>query len=71
MRRPESGLSAEAFQGLRISRQFIGQKFEGDEAAKFGILSLIHHPHAPASKLFDHSVVRDGLADHERWQFAG
>jgi hypothetical protein len=35
-----SRLPAETFQRLRVSRQFIGQKLEGDEAAKLGVLSF-------------------------------
>jgi hypothetical protein len=42
-----TGFAAEAFQSLRISRQFIGQEFEGDEAAKLGILSLVDHTIPP------------------------
>jgi hypothetical protein len=49
---------------LRVSRQFVGEKFEGDEAAKFGVLSFIDHTHAAATELLDDAVVRDGLVDH-------
>src|ERR1700689_5202689 len=49
---------------LRIFRQFIGQEFQGDKAAKLGVLSLVDHTHATASELFDNAVVRDSLADH-------
>ena len=57
-------LPAKAFQCLRVSRQFIGEEFEGDEAAKFGVLSFIDHTHAAATELLDDAVVRDGLVDH-------
>src|SRR5713101_2303494 len=62
--RGRTGLAAEAFQCLRVSRQFIGQEFEGDEAAKLGILSLVDHTHPAATGLLIDAVVRDGLADH-------
>ena len=57
-------LPAKAFQRLRVSRQFIGQEFEGDKAAKLRILSLIDHTHAATTKLIDDAVMRDGLVDH-------
>ena len=63
-RRSGTSLSAEPFKGLRVSRQFIGQEFEGDEAAEFSVLSLENHTHAASAELFDDDVVRDGLADH-------
>src|SRR6202044_418777 len=61
-RRPS--LPAKALQGLRVFREFIGQELEGDEAAKFGVLSLVDHAHPSATEFFDDAIVRDGLADH-------
>ena len=48
------------------SRDFIGKKFESDEAAQPSIFGLINHPHAAAAKFLDDAVVRDGLPDHWR-----
>jgi hypothetical protein len=69
--RGRTGLAAEAFQCLRVSRQFIGQEFEGDEAAKLGIVSLVDHTHPAATGLLIDAVVRDGLADHEQASYGG
>ena len=63
-RRRRTRLAAKPFQCLRVSRQFLGQEFEGHEAAKVGVLSFIDHAHAAATEFFDNAVVRDGLADH-------
>ena len=41
----------------------VREEFQGHEAAKFGVLSLIHHTHAAPAKLLDDAVVGDGLAD--------
>src|ERR1700736_4561905 len=58
-----TSLTTKSFERLRVSRQFIGQEFEGDEAAKLGVLGLVHDAHAAATQLFDDAVVGDGLAD--------
>src|ERR1700722_1354977 len=57
-------LPAKSLQGLRIKRQFIGKKFEGDKAAKLGVLSFIDHTHAATAELLDDAVVRNCLVDH-------
>ena len=56
-------LAAKALERLRVLRQAIGQKFEGNEAAEFGVLGFVDHTHAATANLFDDAVVRDGLAD--------
>ncbi len=56
----------ETAQCQRIARNFIGKKFENDEAVQPSIFGLIDHPHAAAAKFLDDAVVRDGLADHWR-----
>ena len=56
--------AAKAFQCLRILGHFVGQEFQGDEAAKLGVLGLVDHTHPAAAELLDDAVVRDGLADH-------
>src|SRR5262249_27856657 len=53
----------EAFKRLRGFAKVVGKKFQGNSAAKFGVLGLVNHTHSAATKLFDDAVVRDGLAD--------
>jgi hypothetical protein len=60
-------LASKPFQGLRIAREFIGQKFQGDKAAKLGVLSFIDNTHSAATELLDDAVVRNGLADLLSW----
>ena len=59
-----AGLALEAVDGLGIAGELRRKKFEGYEAAKFGVFSLVHHSHAAATELVDNAVVRDGPADH-------
>ena len=53
-----------AGEGLCISGNVIGQKFEGDKAVETHVLGLVDHTHAATAELLDDAVVRDGLADH-------
>ena len=46
-----TSLAAKAFQRLRVAGEFIGQKFEGDKAAKLDVLGLVNNSHAPAAQL--------------------
>jgi hypothetical protein len=57
-------LTLKAAQGLRISGDAIGQKFECDKAVQPGVLRLVHHAHAAAPEPFDNAVMRYSLADH-------
>src|SRR5271157_1110959 len=61
-----TGFSAEAFECLRVARQFIRQELQGDEAPKLGVLGLIDDTHPSTAKFLDDAVVRDDLVDHER-----
>ena len=58
------GLALEAGEGLRIFGYFVGQEFQGYKAAQLEVFGLIDNAHAATTKLFDHSIVRDGLSDH-------
>ena len=49
---------------LRVLGYVLRQEFQGDEAPKLGVLSLVDHTHPAAAQLLDDAVVRDGLADH-------
>jgi hypothetical protein len=60
------GFALETGQRLRVFGDFIGQEFQGHEAAQLEVLSLIDHAHAATAELFDRSVVRDSLPDHWR-----
>jgi hypothetical protein len=51
---------------LRTPGQLGGEEFEGDKAAQTGVLGLVDDSHPAPAKLFDHSVVRDGLTNHGR-----
>src|SRR5438445_7794577 len=59
-------LAAEAAEQMLIGGDVIGKKFESNETAETGVLGLINHSHSAAAELFDHLVMRDGLADHVR-----
>ena len=58
------GLALKTRQGLRVSRDFIGQELQGDEAMQPRVLSLVNHTHPAAAEFFNDAVVRDGRADH-------
>ena len=59
-----AGFPAKTLERLRVLRHFIGKEFQGDEAAKFSVLGLVHDAHAAATDFFDNSVVRYDFADH-------
>jgi hypothetical protein len=59
-------LSAETFQGQRISCNVFGQELECDEAIKISILSFIHNAHTTTPQLFEDPVVGDSRAKHAR-----
>jgi hypothetical protein len=56
-------LAPEAFKRLLVPRQFIGQKLQGNEPAKLGVLGFVDHAHAAAAQLLNDAVMRDGLAN--------
>ena len=64
--------AAKPFESLRVLGYVFWQKFQGDEAAKLGVLGLIDHTHPAAAQLLDDTVVRDGLSDklggYAHWQ---
>ena len=64
-------LAAKAFQCLRVSATFIGQEFQGDEAAKLGVLGFVDNTHPAAAELLNDAVVRDGLADQSKTSLLG
>src|SRR5207249_6480362 len=60
-------LAAEAAEQMLIGGDVVGKKFESNETAETGVLGLINHSHSAATELFDHPVMRDGLAVHDFW----
>ena len=51
-----------SFEGLRVLRQILRQKFQRDKAAEPRVLRFLDHAHATAAKFFDDAVLRNGLA---------
>src|SRR5580658_1038043 len=62
--RCRTGFAPEAFECLRVLRYIIGQELQSDEAAEFGVLSLVDDTHPAPTEFLDDAVVRDGLANH-------
>ena len=63
-RRSSTRFAPETLQRLRVLRDIVGEKLEGDKAAKVSVLGLVDDTHAAAAEFLDDAVVRDGLADH-------
>src|ERR1700740_1224229 len=58
------GLAFEAFQGLRVVRQFWWKELQRDETVEACVLRLVDHAHPSAADLLNNAVMRDGLANH-------
>jgi hypothetical protein len=54
-------LALEAGKCPSVMSNFIGQKFDGDEAMQADIFSFLNHTHAAATQSFKNAVVREGL----------
>jgi hypothetical protein len=59
-----SGFTPEAFECLRVMRQFLGQKFQCDMTPEAEV-GLVNNTHPAAAEFFQNAVVRDSLANHE------
>ena len=59
-----AGFAPEAFESLRVVREFVGKKFKGNETPELGVFSLVNHAHPATAQLVHDAIVRDGLADH-------
>ncbi len=57
-----AGFTAKTFEGLRVAGQVFGKKFQGDEAAEFGVLGFVDYTHAATAEFFDDEVARDFFA---------
>ena len=62
--RGRTRFTVETLERLGILRDVIGEKFEGDEAAKSRVFGLIDHAHATAANFFEDAIVRNRLPDH-------
>ena len=60
------GFPFEAVEGLGVFGEFVGEKFEGDEAAELEVFGFVDHTHAAAAEFFGDAVVGDGLINHGR-----
>ena len=56
-----AGFAAKALEGLRVVGDFVGEKFQGDEAAEFGVFGFEDHAHAAAADFVEDAVVGDSL----------
>jgi hypothetical protein len=56
-------LALEAFERVLVTGQFVRQKLQSDQAAQLGVFGRVDDTHPPAAELFQHAVVRNGLAD--------
>jgi hypothetical protein len=58
------GFAPEAAKSFGILCDRIGKEFERDKASQLKVLSLVDDAHTPAAGLLDHTIVRDGWANH-------
>jgi len=56
-------LSLETRERLRIVGDVVRQEFQRDKAVQAGVLSFVHHAHAPATEAFHDAIVRKGLSN--------
>ena len=54
----------ETAERLRITRNFVGQEFERDEAMEPRVFGFVDDAHPATTEFFDNAVVRDSLANH-------
>ncbi len=66
-RRRGARLALKAFERLTVVREIAGEELQRDLPAKLHVFTLVDDPHAAATEFLDDAVVRNGLADHERW----
>jgi hypothetical protein len=58
-----AGFAAKTFEAPRVAREVIGQKFECDGAAEFGVLVFVDPPIPPSPSILDAAAVGDELFD--------
>src|SRR5580700_12025072 len=64
--RRRARLTPESLQTRLVVGEVVGEKFQGDEAAKIRILGLEDHSHTAAAKFFQNTVARDRRVEHSR-----
>jgi hypothetical protein len=64
--RRSAGFATEPLQRRWLESQVFRKKLNGNQAAEFGVLSLVDNTHSTTTKLLDDAVVRDGLANHSK-----
>jgi hypothetical protein len=52
-----AGFAAKTFECLRVVGHVARQKFQRDESAEVGVLSLVDNAHSPAAKFLDDAVM--------------
>src|SRR5271169_166902 len=55
------GLPLKAAEGLRVVREVVGKKLQGNVAAKLDIFRLIHHSHSAAANFVEDPVMGNSL----------
>ena len=55
-----AGFAAEAFDGLRITGDVVGEKFQGDVAAEAVVFGFVDDAHSAATQFFQDGVVGNG-----------
>jgi hypothetical protein len=53
-------LALKTSQGLRIARDFVRQKFQGDETRESRVFRFVDHSHTAAAEFLNDAVMRDG-----------
>ena len=62
--RSSTSFAAKPLQSLGVVGNLIGKEFEGNGAAKVGVLGPVDDTHPATAELVDDAVMRDRLADH-------
>jgi hypothetical protein len=57
------GFAAEAFEGMRMLRNSVRQKFEGDEAVETRVLGFVDDAHPGGAEALKNPIVRNCLAE--------
>ena len=70
-----SSFASEAFDGLGVLGNVVGEEFQGDITAEASVFGLINHAHAAPTEFFEGVVMGDGTTKaggdvgHERREF--
>ncbi len=64
-RRRRLCLTLEPLQRPRIVCNIVRKELQRDKTAQIDVFCFVYNAHPATAELFDNSVVRDGLIDHE------